>query len=123
MSYIKIVDETKKCDVFLNENPTAEQIAELTEQGFIEGDWERGWDGFPYVKGYAPEKPVEAKQIEVRDVRNGFLTDTDKYMIADFPVTEEARSRLRNYRRYLRDYTKTDGWFEKEPAAFKEWNG
>ena len=66
MSYIKIVDETKKCDVFLNENPTAEQIADLIEQGFIEGDWEHGWDGFLYVKGYAPVEPVEHKNEAIR---------------------------------------------------------
>lgn len=81
MSYIKIVDETKKCDVFLNENPTAEQIADLTEQGFVEGDWERGWDGFPYVKGYAPEKPQSAINAErITELQNR-LNATDWYAV------------------------------------------
>lgn len=70
MSYIKIVDEANRCNVFLNENPTSEQIAELTEQGFIEANYERGYDGFCYLKGYAPEKPVEQKAAEVRAERD-----------------------------------------------------
>lgn len=81
MSYIKIVDEAKRCDVFLNENPTAEQIAELTEQGFIEGEWERGWDGFPYLKGYAPKKPQSVINAErIAELQN-FLTATDWYAV------------------------------------------
>lgn len=122
MSYIKIVSEDKKCEVFLNENPTAEQIADLIEQGYEEGEWEKGYDGMPYVKGYAPAEPVEAKQAGVRAVRNGYLSDTDKYMIADFPITEEMRAKYQAYRQYLRDYTEMAEWFEKEPATFGEWS-
>ena len=81
MSYIKIIDETKKCEVFLNENPTAEQIADLTEQGFIEGEWERAWDGFPYAKGYAPEKPQSVINAErIAELQN-YLTTTDWYAV------------------------------------------
>lgn len=121
MSYIKIIDETKKCEVFLNENPDEEQIADLTEQGFIEGEWERAWDGFPYVKGYAPAEPDGMKQADVRAVRNGYLTETDKYMIADFPITEEEREQYKAYRQYLRDHTKTENWFNADPMTFETW--
>lgn len=121
MSYIKIIDETKKCEVFLNEKPTEEQIAGLIEQGFTEGEWEKGWDGTPYLKGFAPEKPDEAKRADVRAVRNGYLTETDKYMIADFPITEEKRERYRTYRQYLRDYTKAENWFDSNPETFEMW--
>lgn len=59
MKLIKIVDEqTKKCEVALNENPDEETLAYYTAQGFAEGEWELGYDGIPYVKGFAPVPPV-----------------------------------------------------------------
>ena len=81
MSYIKIVDKTKKCEVFLNENPTEEQIAELTEQGYEEGEWERGWDGFPYAKEYAPEKPQSVVDEERITELQNYLSKTDWYAV------------------------------------------
>ena len=67
------------------------------------------------------DKAVEQKKTAIRFVRNQYLADTDKFMIADFPITDEERTQYRAYRQYLRDYTKTDGWFEKEPATFGDW--
>ena len=68
-----------------------------------------------------PEPTAAEKQEQVRLIRNKYLADTDKYMISDFPITEEERTQYRAYRKYLRDYTKTDGWFEKAPAMFEKW--
>lgn len=65
---------------------------------------------------------VEQKKADIRAVRNGYLTETDKYMIADFPITEEERERYRAYRQYLRDYPETEeGWYEQNPKTFEEW--
>lgn len=103
MSYIKIVDETKKCEVFLNENPTAEQIAELTEQGFIEGEWERGWDGFPYVKGDAPEKPQSAINAErIAELQNR-LNATDWYAVRFDETGVDIPSEIREERQAARE--------------------
>lgn len=68
-----------------------------------------------------PEKSVEEKEAEVRAVRNQYLAETDKYMIPDFPITEEERQQYRDYRQYLRDYTKEENWFEQNPKVFEEW--
>lgn len=68
-----------------------------------------------------PEPAEEEKQKQIRFVRNQYLADTDKYMIADFPVTDEEREKYKAYRSYLRDYTKIDGWFEKVPLPFDDW--
>ena len=68
-----------------------------------------------------PEKTVEQKQAEVRAVRNQYLTDTDKYMIVDYPITDEQREEYKAYRSYLRDYTEKENWYEIEPMKFDEW--
>ena len=69
-----------------------------------------------------PEPDENEKKAFIRSVRNGYLADTDKYMIADFPITEEMRAKYQAYRQYLRDYTEMAEWFEKEPATFGEWS-
>ena len=84
------------------------------------GEVEQGYDGLLYAKGYAPVKPVAEKEAEVRAIRNQYLADTDKYMIADFPITDEQREEYKAYRQYLRDYTKLDSWYEKVPITFEE---
>lgn len=54
------------------------------------------------------------KQIKVEDViwayrknRNDLLNETDKYMTTDFPITEEQKKEVSEYRQKLRDCTKT----------------
>lgn len=77
MSYIKIVSEDKKCEVFLNENPTKEQIADLIEQGYEEGEWEKGWDGIPYVKGFAPVPPEQTIEEQKEKRSQAYLAEVD----------------------------------------------
>lgn len=66
---------------------------------------------------------IEQKKAEVRAVRDQYLSDTDKYMIPDFPITEEERQQYKDYRNYLRDYTKAENWYEQNPLTFEEWKG
>lgn len=67
------------------------------------------------------EKAIEVKKEQVRAVRNSYLSDTDIYMITDFPITEEEREKYKLYRQYLRDYTKEEGWWEENPMDYEEW--
>ena len=114
--FVKIINKkTKAAVVGLGTNESF-----YRSEGMSKTDVEQGYDGNWYVAGFAPEKPDDVKKSEIRAVRNQYLAETDKYMIADFPVLEEERARYRAYRQYLRDYTKTDGWFDKEPAAFDD---
>ena len=68
-----------------------------------------------------PERTIEQKQADVRAVRNQYLEQTDKYMISDYPITDDERELYKQYRTYLRDYTLTDNWWESEPQKFEEW--
>lgn len=68
-----------------------------------------------------PELSDEEKQERVRFVRNRFLEETDKYMLVDYPITDEEREQYKAYRVYLRDYTLEDEWWLANPKTFEEW--
>ena len=75
---IKIIDEqTKKCEVALNENPDEKTLAYYTEQGFVEGEWELGYDGMPYVKGYTPVPPVPTMEEQKAKRAAAYAMDVD----------------------------------------------
>ena len=42
----------------------------------------------------------------LRQKRDKILTDSDKYMISDFPVETKLRGLYKEYRKYLRDLPK-----------------
>ena len=76
-----------------------------------------------YLEAVNPPEPSdEEKQAHVRAVRNQYLEQTDKYMIADYPITDDERELYRQYRTYLRDYTLSENWQESNPLKFEEWN-
>ena len=115
--YAKIVnEETKQCEV-----GTGTNTAFYKSIGMSEMEVEQAYNGQWYLKGYSPEKPVEEKEAEARAVRNQYLSDTDKYMIPDFPITEEERQQCKDYRKYLRNYPETENWYEQNPLTFEEW--
>lgn len=91
----------------------------------VEEDTEHSVSDYMQVNGEfvltSSAEAIEEKKAEVRAVRNQYLADTDKYMIPDFPITEEEREEYKAYRVYLRDYTKTENWYESNPQAFEEW--
>ena len=115
--YARIVnEETKSCEVGLGTNS-----AFYKSIGMTEIEVEQAYDGSWYVKGFAPEKPVEELQAQVRAVRNQYLEQTDKFMIADYPVTDDEREMYKQYRTYLRDYTLPENWWEHSPKDFSTW--
>ena len=116
--YAKIINnETKKVDVGTGTNTAFYQSIGMSEM-----EVEQAYDGQWYLKGYAPEKPIEQREVEVRAVRNQYLEQTDKYMITDYPITDEERELYKQYRAYLRDYPdSSDDWFKHDPMSFDEW--
>lgn len=73
------------------------------------------------IEQYAEELPIEQKQSEVRSIRNQYLSETDKYMIVDYPITDEQREEYKEYRTYLRTYPECQEWYEHNPLTFEEW--
>lgn len=68
-----------------------------------------------------PESSIEDKQMQVRVVRNRYLEQTDKFMLTDYPITSTQKSKYKQYRTYLRDYTLTENWWEANPLTFEEY--
>lgn len=52
----------------------------------------------------------EQKAALLREQRDKLLYETDKYMLPDYPITEEEREEYRLYRQYLRDFPKMTGF-------------
>ena len=69
----------------------------------------------------APEPTVDELKATVRQARNNLLDQTDKYMISDFPISDEDRYQMKLYRQYLRDYTEQNNWWESVPDGFADW--
>ena len=64
---------------------------------------------------------IEQKKSEVRDVRNQYLEQTDKYMITDYPITDDERELYKQYRTYLRTYPECRDWYKANPKTYDEW--
>lgn len=118
--YAKIInEETKQCEVGLGTNTEFYKSIGMTEQ-----EVEQAWNGAWYLQGYAPEKPQEEKEKEVRGVRNQYLVDfVDPFqlVIRWGILTEQEQSYLIEYRQYLLDYTNNDGWWEQNPDDYETW--
>lgn len=74
-----------------------------------------------YTIHKTPEESETDKQNRVRIIRNQMLDESDKYMVSDFPLTDEERFQMKLYRQYLRDYTKQNNWWESLPDGFADW--
>lgn len=84
------------------------------------------WDGTEWVYETIPEPPTpeptqEEKEFQVRSVRAGYLQATDYTQLQDAPFSDNERALYREYRQYLRDYTKEDDWWENNPPTYEEW--
>ena len=64
---------------------------------------------------------IEQKKTDVRSVRNQYLEQTDKYMITDYPITDDERELYKQYRVYLRTYPECQDWYKANPKTFDEW--
>lgn len=63
----------------------------------------RGEDGKPVEKPpYVPT--TEEKMTAIRGARDRLLTESDKYMMPDYPIADGLREQWQVYRQALRDY-------------------
>lgn len=68
---------------------------------------------------------LENKQKSVRAVREQYFTEyVDWYQEKPWlleEMSEEEIVEIKEYREYLKDYTKEEYWWEKNPLNFEEW--
>lgn len=116
--FAKIINEkTKACEVGLGTN-----IAFYSSIGMTEMEVEQAYDGGWYLKGYAPEKPQEVKENEVRAVRNQYLetyVDPKQLVMVWNSLTAEEQELYKDYRQYLLDYPQSEEWYEQNPDDLK----
>ena len=91
----------------------------------VEEDMEHTVADYMQVNGEyvltSSDEAIEQKKAEVRTVRNQYLEQTDKYMIADYPITDDERELYKQYREYLRTYPECRDWYKANPKTFEEW--
>lgn len=79
------------------------------------------WNGTDMVRD--PDFEVKRRSAEVRAERDKLLRMTDKYMLADYPISEEEREKYRQYRQYLRDIPEQESFPDEGIKTFGEWKG
>ena len=99
----------------------------LLNNDSVEEDTEHSVSDYMQINGEyvltSSDEAIEQKKAEVRAVRNQYLEQTDKFMIADYPITNDERELYKQYRAYLRDYPdSSEDWFKHEPMSFAEWS-
>ena len=75
-------------------------------EGSIAVDYDvvRGYDGKLYKSGTEPDGPTVDERLGwLRANRDMKLTDTDKYLMPDYPISTEALEAVKTYRQALRD--------------------
>ena len=92
----------------------------------IEEDTEHTLQDYVHCNGQfeltTSDPAIEQHKAQVRQVRNGYLERTDKYLsVTDYPISDDERELYKKYRGYLRDYTLPENWWESEPQKFEEW--
>lgn len=103
-----------------------DEIKKVDDVTLVEVIDEKSSSNFPLVKGeYLPdtdEKIIEFRKAQIRSKRDSLLQKTDKFMISDYPISEDERQKIKLYREYLRDYTLIENWWQQEPNTFEEWS-
>ena len=60
------------------------------------------------VKSKSPSEtnddPAYWSLVFIRNTRNSYLNLTDKYLLPDYPITDEKKGLIIEYRQYLRDF-------------------
>lgn len=116
--YAKVInEETKLCEVGLGTNSEFYQSIGMTEQ-----EVEQAYNGNWYLKGYAPSQPLEELKAQKRAERDNLLQSTDKFMLSDYPITEEEKGLWIKYRKYLRDLPEGSDFPNVEVLTFEDWN-
>lgn len=70
------------------------------------------------------EEPIPTEdelKAQVRAVRNSYLSYWDFTQLDDAPFTDDEKTKYREYRQYLRDYTNGENWWLQNPDDWLAW--
>ena len=106
------VSETKKADNRIYDKVVEDANDSVENYGYYNG----------VLAETSSDVAISAKKAEIRETRDRFLAETDKFLIPDYPITSSQKAKYKQYRAYLRDYPdSSEDWFEHEPMSFTEW--
>ena len=106
------VSETKKADNLIYDKVVEDANDSVENYGYYNGA----------LAETSSDVAISAKKAEIRETRDRFLAETDKFLMPDYPITSTKKSKYKQYRTYLRDYPdSSEDWFENEPMSFTEW--
>ena len=105
LKYAKIISEEGIVSVGLNDDDSAR----YEDYGYSLMEVAQSYDGVWYLADKVPAPSEEYLFSKLRVARNSLLQETDKYMVADFPITGTLRSEVLEYRQRLRDITVQPG--------------
>lgn len=106
------VSETKKADNLIYDKVVEDANDSVENYGYYNGA----------LAETSSDVAISAKKAEIRETRDRFLAETDKFLIQDYPITSSQKAKYKQYRAYLRDYPdSSEDWFEHEPMSFTEW--
>ena len=100
---------------YITQNDTGEITAQADWEfpGSVQVDYDvvRGCDGKLYKSGEEPQGPTPEEQmlLQLRARRDERLTATDKYLLADYPISPEKLVAIKAYRQALRDLPAQEG--------------
>lgn len=73
------------------------------------------------------ERYITSCKDNMRNVRNHFLSEFVDTVVTNplrwSELSEEDKQMIKDYRRYLLDFTKSENWWEATPQTFEEWKG
>ena len=69
----------------------------------------RGWDGRPYKSGEEPMRPTKTMFESLRAARDVRLAATDKFLLTDYPISENNLALVKTYRAALRALPEQSG--------------
>ena len=88
-------------------------------------EFEQAYDGELYKKGYAPKKPIKLMQEEMRELRNRYLEEYIDPIVTNplrwEDLSDKEKQEIKDYRRYLLDYTEQPEWWSANPLTLDEW--
>lgn len=120
---INITPEYKDHKAFL-----ASTKEELENNEFIEYERIEEYSFAEMYNGviYVDEKELTAaKETYIRSVRNSYLVQYVDSIVSNplrwADMSEEKQNEIKDYRRYLLDYTEFENWREHEPLNFDYW--
>lgn len=119
--YDKICDDKHLCS-FTESTKLAYDLGWQDNHVLISDTEVSDLTGWTYLKGHAPKKTEEQKLDElattIRTKRNSLLTETDYFLMPDYPISKENLEKVKEYRQQLRDITKQDEF--PENVAFPD---